>query len=306
MNHRSTVLKLAAVFSLTATTTLAAAHPASGAAANQGRDFSRFSFQGDMTGPATHEQFSPANFSNGATINNPLMTRTPGTQSVLEGTADRGGGVSVHRLVVTVTDLTKEIDGVTTRVLFDQDFNEGKLSEGEIAFHAQDDQGNVWNLGEYPEEYEDGVFAGAPSTWLSGVVDARGGVMMRKDPQPATSTYFQGVIPSIQFADIAEIVGYEPEVCIKLGCYRDVLVVKETNTFFPEEGFQLKYYAKGVGNIKVDFQGGQEQEVLELVERRTLTPTELDSVRAAALRLDRRAYGSVPAIFGTTERANRC
>ncbi len=298
MSHRFTVLKLAAVFSLTATTTLAAARPAQASVA--------FSYQGDVSGPATHEQFNAANFSAGATIDNPLMTRTPGAQSVLEGTADRGGGVSVHRLVVTVTDLTKEIDGVTTRVLFDQDFNEGKLSEAEIAFHAQDNGGNVWNLGEYPEEYEDGVFAGAPSTWLSGISDARGGVMMRKDPQPGTATYFQGVIPSIQFADIAEIVGYEPRVCIKLGCYDNVLVVKEANTFFPEEGFQLKYYAKGVGNIKVDFLGGQEQEVLELVERRTLTPSEMDSIRAAALRLDRRAYGSVPAIFGSTERANRC
>ena len=28
--------------------------------------------------------------------------------------------------------------------------------EGELTFHAQDDEGKVWNFGEYPEEYDDG------------------------------------------------------------------------------------------------------------------------------------------------------
>jgi hypothetical protein len=46
------------------------------------------------------------------------------------------------------------VDGVQTVVAWDRDFLEGKLQEQELAFFAQDDQGNVWNFGEYPEEYE--------------------------------------------------------------------------------------------------------------------------------------------------------
>jgi len=51
--------------------------------------------------------------------------------------------------VLTVTDLTKVLNGVRNRVLWDQDFQQGELTESELTFFAQDDGGNVWNLGEY-------------------------------------------------------------------------------------------------------------------------------------------------------------
>ena len=71
--------------------------------------------------------------------------------------------------------------------LWDRDINDGKLLEGELAFWAQDDDGNVWLMGEYPEEYDDeGNFEAAPDTWFSGIDRARAGIMMRGDPQPGT------------------------------------------------------------------------------------------------------------------------
>ena len=66
---------------------------------------------------------------------------------------------------------------------WDRDFLEGKLQEQELAFFAQDDQGNVWNFGEYPEEYENGKFTGAPSTWIRGVDGAYGGIHMLSQPR---------------------------------------------------------------------------------------------------------------------------
>ena len=56
-----------------------------------------------------------------------------------------------------------------TLVIFERDIQDGALQESELAFEAQDDQGRVWNVGEYPEEYEDGQLTGAPSTWMAGV-----------------------------------------------------------------------------------------------------------------------------------------
>ena len=50
-----------------------------------------------------------------------------------------------------------------------------RLQEQELAFFAQDDQGNVWNFGEYPEEYDNGKFTGAPSTWIRNEGGAYGG-----------------------------------------------------------------------------------------------------------------------------------
>ena len=71
-------------------------------------------------------------------------------------------------MIFTVTDLTKEINGVRTVVLWDRDINAGKLLEGELALWAQDDDGNVWLLGEYPEEYDENGKFEARSRHMAG------------------------------------------------------------------------------------------------------------------------------------------
>ena len=59
-----------------------------------------------------------------------------------------------HRFVMNVTDLTKVIGGVRSVVTWDLDYTDGELVEAELAFFAQDKEGNVWRMGEYPEEYD--------------------------------------------------------------------------------------------------------------------------------------------------------
>src|SRR3989337_1115760 len=97
-------------------------------------------------------QFDPNNFSNPTNIDNEWSPLVPGTQMILDGVADD----LPHRVVSTVTDLTKVINGVRTVLILETDLSEGEIVESELAFKAQDDDGNVWNLGEYPEEHEDG------------------------------------------------------------------------------------------------------------------------------------------------------
>src|SRR5262249_54597117 len=124
-------------------------------------------------GPARH---AAGRFSAPLTVDNPMFPLVAGTQFVYRGTIVEGGESKRHSVVFTVTDLSKVVDHVRTVVAWDRDFLEGRLQEQELAFFAQDDQGNVWNFGEYPEEYEHGRFAGAPSTWIRGTAGAYGGV----------------------------------------------------------------------------------------------------------------------------------
>jgi len=255
---------------------------------------------------ATEKDFDPkSNFSASTEVDNKWHPLVPGTQLVYEGRSNRGLGRLPHRVIFTVTGLTKKIDGVDAIVLFDRDINRGKQLEAEITFFAQDDDGNVWNMGEYPEEYaDDGSFDGAPSTWLSGVQDARAGVLMRGDPQPGTPPYKQGDAPKIGFGDTARVLKYQKKECVPIGCYGDVLVVDETNPLEPEDGHQLKYYAQGVGNISVaPGKGGKEREVLELVKVQRLRPATLDKVEKQALVLDRRAYRTVKKVWAGSEPA---
>ena len=57
----------------------------------------------------------------------------------MAGEADRGGGLLPHRVVSTVTDLTRMINGVRVVVILENDINEGELQEAELAFQAQDE-----------------------------------------------------------------------------------------------------------------------------------------------------------------------
>jgi hypothetical protein len=255
---------------------------------------------------ATEKDFDPKrNFSASTKVDNRWHPLVPGTQFVFEGRSNRGLGPLPHRVIFTVTDLTKRIHGVEAIVLFDRDINRGKLLEAEITFFAQDDDGNVWNLGEYPEEYaKDGSFDGAPSTWLSGSQGARAGILMRGDPRSGTPPYMQGVAPKIGFGDTAKVLRYKKKQCVPVGCYENVLVVDETNPLDPGDGHQLKYYAAGVGNISVaPGKGGTEREILELVKVRKLRPETLEKLDREALRFDRRAYRTVAKVWGTSERA---
>lgn len=116
----------------------------------------------------------------------------------------------------TVTDLTRVIDGVRAVVLWDRDFNAGQIVETELAVFAQDDDGNVWLLGEYPEAWEDGEFSGAPDVWFSGVARARAraGIMMGANPQPGTSSYLQGFAPGVGDIQVGAVGGKEQEVLV--------------------------------------------------------------------------------------------
>jgi len=71
--------------------------------------------------------------SNPTAINNRFLPMPAGLQMTLEGRANRGGGPLPHKVVFTVTGLTKVINGVQTVVVYDIDENEGQLQEAELA-----------------------------------------------------------------------------------------------------------------------------------------------------------------------------
>jgi hypothetical protein len=248
----------------------------------------------------TEKDYAKATFSKPTKIDNKWFPLPAGTEYVFEGRSNRGKGQRPHRVIFTVTDLTKVIDGVRTRVMWDRDINDGELLEAELAFFAQDDAGNVWAFGEYPEEYDGGKFEGAPDTWIVGRAGTKAGVHMRATPRPGTSSYAQGVAPAIGFGDRAKVQKVGQRACVPVGCYDNVLVTDETNPLEPNDGHQLKFYAPGVGVIRAaPGVGGKEREVLDLVKVRKLGPQALAHVRREALKLDRRAYRAAKVYRGT-------
>ena len=247
------------------------------------------------------EDFNPNNFNDPTNINNEWLPLKPGWQYVYEGTTVDEGEVLEHRVVITVTDLTKIINNIPTVITWDLDYSDGELVEAELAFYAQDDDGNVWRMGEYPEEYEDGKFIGA-DCWISGIEGSVAGISMLSKPFVGAPSYSQGWAPSVDFTDRGKVDQTGVENCVPVDCYEDVLVITETSISEPDAE-QLKYFAPGVGNIRVGWRGEGEltQENLELVELSELVLNGMDEARSAALELEKHAYEIGHEIYSKTE-----
>jgi hypothetical protein len=249
--------------------------------------------------PISVPPFDAANFTSPTKINNQWLPLVPGTRIVLEGRANRGGGVQPHRVTFIVTDLVKVINGVPTVVNWDVDTNEGQLAEAELAFFAQDRDGNVWSFGEYPEEYRNGKFTGAPRTWFAGVSKAEAGVQVPAESQIGKAEVLQASAPEVGFLDCAKDVKTEDKTCVPLGCYEKVRVADERSPLDPTSGVQRKLYAPGIGNVQVEAVGDPEGETLVLVERTTLSPQELVTARQEAMKLDKHGRQVHPAYRDT-------
>src|ERR687889_2000818 len=203
-----------------------------------------------LTGSAS--DFKRAQFDNSTSITNRWMPLKPGTQRIYEGSAILEGEKtrSARRVVSTVTDVGKPIAGVQTLVVLEKDYTAGQLGEAEIAFFAQDNAGNVWLLGEYPEEYENGKFVDAP-TWITGQKGAHAGIAMLANPKVGSPDYAQGFAPPpVEFVDRARVYKKGQKSCVPVKCYNNVLVIEEFEQGVPGV-FHLKYYAPKVGLVRV-------------------------------------------------------
>jgi hypothetical protein len=253
------------------------------------RDFSRTSFDHHST-----------------VVDNPWLPLRPGRMLVFEGSTFEDGVSVSHRLVSTVTDLVKPVAGVRNVVVWEQDWRGGVLAEAELAFFAQDDDGNVWHLGEFPAEYEDGKIVATPA-WIQGVKGATAGIQMMAHPLLGSSDYAQGFAPPpVNWADRAQTYKVGQRTCVPAGCYRGVLAIREFERSKPDAS-QLKYYARGLGTVRVGWKGASDQdhEVLVLTRVRKLDAKAMARVRRQALRLERYAYARSKPVYGGTAPSTR-
>lgn len=256
--------------------------------------------------PVSAGDFGRQSFDRSTVVDNAWFPLRPGTQLTFRGATSEGKRRVPHKVVFTVTDLTKTIRGIRTVVIWELDYSDGELVEAELAFFAQDDDGNVWHLGQYPEEYENGKIVATPA-WLVGFERARAGIAMKAEPKLGAPAYSQGFAPPpINWTDHARVHRIGISNCVPVGCYDNVLVTDEFNPDEPGR-HQLKYYARGLGNIRVGWMGAREtdKETLVLVKAVRLAPSALAKARASALAQEARAYRLSENVVGRTPRSTR-
>ncbi len=247
---------------------------------------------------ATQGSFAPRNFGDPATGANQFLPLKPGTQWVREGSVNVGTRRLPHRVVTTVTDVSKQVDGVRTIAVMDQDYNGGQIAEQAVDYIAEDKQGNVWYLGSYTEGYQGGQFVSAFDAWLGGVNGAQPGILMLADPHTGTPAYSERTVPGGESGS-SQVAKTGQSQCVPFKCYKDVLVIEEN-------GAEYKYYAPGVGQIKTAPLGsGGKQEVEDLINLTQLSPSGLAQISAEVLKLDQHAKVEAPDVFGHAPAAKR-
>jgi hypothetical protein len=249
----------------------------------------------------TANDFSPKRFDRSSNVvDNAWFPLKPGMQLVFEGSAVEEGERVARRAIWTVTDLVKPIAGVRSVVVWERDFRFGELVEAELALFAQDRDGHVWHLGQYPEEYEEGKFVAAP-TWFHGIKGAKAGIAMNAKPRVGTPDYAQGFAPPpISWVDRGQVYKQGVKTCVPAGCYSS-LIIREFEPGKPDS-YQLKYYARGIGNVRVGWMGkkDQDKEELKLTKINRLSSKGLANARNAAMKLERHAYKVSKGVYAKT------
>lgn len=250
--------------------------------------------------------FRPGLFTDSSRVDNRWYPLVPGARLTYEGSALDGGKRIQHGVVTIVTDLTKVVAGVRNVVVWERDFEAGRLVEAELALFAQDRYGNVWHTGEYPEEYENGKIVKTPA-WVHGVNGATAGITVPGQPRTGTPSFAEGFAPPpVSWADRGKVYRTGTSTCVPTGCYHDVVVIAEFERSVPD-AFQDKYFAPGVGVVRVGWRGARDdsKEVLKLVSAATLDGSQLARARRAALAMEDRAVHLSKDVWGTTARVQR-
>jgi len=208
-------------------------------------------------GEATYEPvIHPADFvtpAEGAAHPNPLFPLVPGTVTTF-----KGGGENV---TVTVTDRTKDILGVSTRVVTDtvRDDSDVIVEDTEDYF-AQQPDGTVWYFGELSKGFDNGDLVTLVGSWLAGRDGAYPGVIMKASPMVGDAYRQEFLLGTAE--DNAEVVSTTASESVPGAvCSGDCL---ETHEFSPLDvgGDENKFYKPGIGVIlEVDIETGSRLEL---------------------------------------------
>ncbi|WP_309620053.1 hypothetical protein [Salinibacterium sp.] len=230
---------------------------------------------------------------------NEWLPLIPGMQWVREGTTLIGNREVPHKVVTTVTDVIREIQGVKTVLVHDQSTGAGQVVQQSLDYLAQDKDSNIWVLGVATEQYEAGRFIAVDEAWLSGVDGARGGILMPTNPTTGTPPW-QIARPPGANGDAAEFLRTQPQECVPFACFDNVLVIREGKAGALDNEF--KYFALGVGQIRNEPRSASRHEDIEfLINVTMLSPEGLGEASAEALRIDAQAAAEYPVLFGDVQ-----
>jgi uncharacterized membrane protein YkoI len=204
-------------------------------------------------------------------IDNPYFTLIPGTKLVYEAQTEDG----TERIEFYITDETRNVAGVETRVVWDRVWLDGDLIEDTKDWFAQHENGDVWYFGEESYELIEGKVISSHGSWETGVDDAKPGIIMKADPLVGDiyrEEYYAG-----EAEDMADILSTDAAVEVSYGNFSNCLQTKNYTPLEPGV-VENKFYCKEVGQavLEIDLDGGERVELISVEYNTTPSPNDLD------------------------------
>ena len=170
----------------------------------------------------------------------PYFVLEPGFQLTLEsGNA---------RLVITVLDETRDVDGVTTRVVEERETTGGRLVEVSRNFFARHPRtGDVFYFGEDVDIYKGGRVVSHQGAWQSGRDGARFGLFIAGTPQQG-ARYYQEIAPKLAMDRVC-VLSTAAAVTTPAGVFRGCVRLEETTPLEPGVK-DHKVFAPGIGMVQ--------------------------------------------------------
>lgn len=220
--------------------------------------------------------FDIDNFTAPLAIDNPYMPLPPGMRVVFSE-------VSVDECVIDEVEVTSDSKndftgtyaGLTARVVLDRawldaDCDGGRdlLLEDTIDWFAQDDDGNVWYVGEETTAFEydeEGNLLGTSTegSWEAGADGAIAGLIMLAEPSPGD--FYQQEFREGIAEDAAKVIGVDRQVSTGLGTFDGCLITKEWSPL-SLGSIEHKYYCPDAAGLVLVREFHGKTTIVEAVE----------------------------------------
>ena len=190
---------------------------------------------------------------------NQYFPLVPGNTWTYEGETEDG----LEIIVVTVTDRTRLIEypvgsgqDIECTVVQDVVTLDGVVVEDTFDWYAQDQDGNVWYMGEIAKNYEDGELADVEGSWKAGQDSAKPGIVMFADPDPEQVHVYRQEFALGNAEDMGALESRDGVVVTilddnggELFSFVDGVLVTRDFTPIEPDVYELKYYAPGIGLV---------------------------------------------------------
>jgi len=164
----------------------------------------------------------------------------PGFQITLESQSET--------LVISVMEETRDIGGITTRLVEEREHKNGELYEISRNFYAIDpESGDVFYFGEEVDFYTQGQITGHSGAWLAYENGNQPGLIMPGTPLVGMK-YYQEIAPDVAM-DRAKVVSVSETFDTAVGEFKNCLLTQESSKINPV-AIEYKTYCPGIGLVQ--------------------------------------------------------